>query len=236
MKRTGWLGAALVVSAGVHLGVWVLLPGESRVPASEPSGPAVKVEVWAPLPPVLRPAPAGTAYPGPPARAERSRTRAFPRPRASPLAAESELDAPGSAPAADESNGGPADVAAPAAGERGAEQGGVTQGVPGASSVGSGQAGGAAGSPGLLALSERLAEAARACYPPAARRLRLVGSVELLFCAEPDGSASRVALGGTTGSVLLDRAAEGCLLARAAPLPVREGCFRLPVRFGEAVK
>jgi TonB family protein len=225
VKPASWLGAALVLSAGMHLGLYALMRGHRAAPA-DLAAAAVKVEVWAPLPPVLRPAPSKeaslTPHPGPPARAERSRTRASARPLVPAPAAEAGLEAPASEGPQDADDRPSGDAAAPAS-----RAGGTGEGAEGSEG---------AGSPGLLALSQRLAEAARACYPPAARRLRLVGSVELLFCAEPDGSASRVSLAGSTGSVLLDRAAEDCLLARIAPLPVREGCFRLPVRFGEAVR
>lgn len=84
----------------------------------------------------------------------------------------------------------------------------------------------------LRALSARLAEAARACYPAAARRFHATGEVELAFCAGADGRALSVSLRGTTGSSALDAAAQECVLDRAAPLPVTQGCYVLPVHFG----
>jgi TonB family protein len=84
----------------------------------------------------------------------------------------------------------------------------------------------------LIALHLRLAEAAQFCYPPAARRLRLRGQLELAFCAAADGQVVSQSIGSSSGSELLDHAALSCLLERAAPLPVRSGCFRVPVRFG----
>jgi TonB family protein len=109
----------------------------------------------------------------------------------------------------------------------------VPSGVEGLG-TGSGGGGGSAGAsgPDLTALHQRLAEAAQSCYPAAARRLRLSGQLELAFCASADGRASNPSLGFSSGSELLDRAALDCLLDRAAPLPVRSGCFRVPVRFG----
>jgi TonB family protein len=117
---------------------------------------------------------------------------------------------------------------------------------PGSSGPGSGQSvAGQSGSPGtsfggsaggggaeLAALHQRLAEAAESCYPPAARRLRLTGQLELAFCLAADGRAASHSLAASSGSELLDRAALACILDRAAPLPVRSGCFRVPVRFG----
>ena len=114
----------------------------------------------------------------------------------------------------------------------GGDEAGASPSTPlGTSSGGGGGSPGASG-PDLTALHQRLAEAAQSCYPAAARRLRLSGQLELAFCASADGRASNPSLGSSSGSELLDRAALDCLLDRAAPLPVRSGCFRVPVRFG----
>ncbi|MCI0573238.1 MAG: energy transducer TonB [Myxococcaceae bacterium] len=84
------------------------------------------------------------------------------------------------------------------------------------------------------ALIARLEEAARRCYPPAARRFRLRGEATVRFCATPEGTAAQVALVRATGAPLLDSAAVGCVVPGAEPLPVTQGCYRVPVRFDAA--
>jgi TonB family protein len=85
--------------------------------------------------------------------------------------------------------------------------------------------------PDLSELHARLSSAASRCYPPAARRHRLTGSVEVFFCVDAGGQPSRIERRGSSGSELLDRAAESCVVQGAAPLRAPEGCYRVPVVF-----
>lgn len=85
----------------------------------------------------------------------------------------------------------------------------------------------------LSELHQRLASAARRCYPSTANRLRQRGTVQLHFCLTPQGSASISQLEGTTGSALLDRAALECVLPRALPAPDMDGCYDVAIRFDD---
>lgn len=100
---------------------------------------------------------------------------------------------------------------------------------PGAGPVGA--EGGRLAAIDLAALHARLAAAARGCYPPAAVRFRLTGTVPVHFCVDSSGALSSIELRGTSGSALLDRAARDCVLPRAAPLRVPASCFDVPVAF-----
>ncbi len=79
----------------------------------------------------------------------------------------------------------------------------------------------------------RLAEAARRCYPAAARRFRQKGTVTLSFCADPAGGVTGAAVKESSGAPLLDDSALNCVLAAAAPLPPEAAshCYAVPVRF-----
>ena len=79
----------------------------------------------------------------------------------------------------------------------------------------------------------RLAEAARRCYPAAARRFRQRGTVTLSFCADPTGGVIDAAVKESSGASLLDDSALHCVLAAAAPLPPEAAshCYAVPVRF-----
>ncbi len=85
----------------------------------------------------------------------------------------------------------------------------------------------------LLELHQRLASAARRCYPGTAHRLRQRGTVQLHFCLSPQGTASTSTLEGTTGSGLLDRAALECVLPGALPAPGMPGCYDVAIRFDD---
>ncbi len=85
----------------------------------------------------------------------------------------------------------------------------------------------------LLELHQRLASAARRCYPGTAHRLRQRGTVQLHFCLSPQGTASTSRLEGTTGSGLLDRAALECVLPGALPAPGMPGCYDVAIRFDD---
>ncbi len=116
----------------------------------------------------------------------------------------------------------------------------VTQGIGGSAS-GEDAAGLATGlhatgsltSHRLLELHQRLASAARRCYPGTAHRLRQRGTVQLHFCLSPQGTASTSTLEGTTGSALLDRAALECVLPGALPAPGMPGCYDVAIRFDD---
>lgn len=79
----------------------------------------------------------------------------------------------------------------------------------------------------------RLADAARRCYPAAARRFRQQGTVTLSFCADHSGGVTHAAIKTSSGASLLDTAALGCVLPAAAPLPPEAAshCYAVPVRF-----
>jgi outer membrane biosynthesis protein TonB len=79
----------------------------------------------------------------------------------------------------------------------------------------------------------RLAGAARDCYPPAAKRFRQTGRVPLRFCV--DAALAPVQLVVTpSGLAVLDDAARGCVVPRAAPFPPEASgrCFEVAVDFG----
>ncbi len=80
----------------------------------------------------------------------------------------------------------------------------------------------------------RLAVMAEQCYPPVARRFAQRGTVEVSFCADAEGKAVSVVVTHSSGVNLLDKAASGCVVERAAPFPPAAYglCFQVPVRFG----
>ncbi|MGA9524343.1 MAG: TonB family protein, partial [Myxococcaceae bacterium] len=110
--------------------------------------------------------------------------------------------------------------------DEGVTEVGQGQGGPGA------EPGGASADPNLLArIHARLAESARRCYPPAARRYRLTGEVQMSFCLDGHGGVSRIAASRSSGSALLDRAAVDCVVPGAAPLPGPSTCVSVAVQF-----
>ncbi len=80
----------------------------------------------------------------------------------------------------------------------------------------------------------RLTMMAEQCYPPVARRFAQRGTVEVSFCADAEGKAVSVVVTHSSGINLLDTAASGCVVERAAPFPRAASglCFQVPVRFG----
>jgi TonB family protein len=89
--------------------------------------------------------------------------------------------------------------------------------------------------PGGVPFEERLAEIRRRIqealvYPPLARRRSLEGESEVAFEIAPGGAPSAIELVRSSGSTLLDAAAERAVRA-AAPLPPVLGRLRVPVRF-----
>ncbi len=92
--------------------------------------------------------------------------------------------------------------------------------------------GAGSGDPDLLAgIHARLAEAARRCYPAAARRYRVTGEVQVSFCLDGRGGVSQVAASRSSGSALLDRAAVDCVVPGAVPLPGPTTCVSVAVQF-----
>lgn len=80
----------------------------------------------------------------------------------------------------------------------------------------------------------RLAAMADRCYPAAARRFQQRGIVQLSFCTDQNAATTSTAITQSSGADLLDAAARGCVLERAAPFPLEAAsrCFSVPVRFG----
>lgn len=90
--------------------------------------------------------------------------------------------------------------------------------------------------PDLSRLQAKLTAAAARCYPEGARRFRQSGVTTLEFCLDARGALVRSSVKQSSGSGLLDGAAQGCVLQGALPAgpEVGQGCFALPVRFGGA--
>lgn len=89
--------------------------------------------------------------------------------------------------------------------------------------------------PGGIPFDVRLAEIRRRIqqalvYPALARRRALEGESEVEFGIAADGRPTAIALARSSGSTLLDRAAERAV-RDAAPLPSVLGRLRVPVRF-----
>ncbi len=80
----------------------------------------------------------------------------------------------------------------------------------------------------------RLAAMAEGCYPAAARRFQQRGTVQLSFCLDATGGAASTSITQSSGAALLDAAAQGCVVQKAAPFPPEAAsrCFSVPVRFG----
>lgn len=89
--------------------------------------------------------------------------------------------------------------------------------------------------PGGVPFEERLAEIRRRIqealvYPPLARRRAVEGESEIAFEIAPSGAPAGIELVRSSGSTLLDAAAQRAVRA-AAPLPPVLGRLRVPVRF-----
>ncbi len=80
----------------------------------------------------------------------------------------------------------------------------------------------------------RLAAMAEGCYPAAARRFQQRGTVQLSFCLDARGGTASSSVTQSSGAELLDAAAQGCVVQKAAPFPPEAAshCFSVPVRFG----
>lgn len=85
----------------------------------------------------------------------------------------------------------------------------------------------------VSALHAALAEAARRCYPAAAKRFHLTGEAQVDFCLDARGALTSTRLASSTGQSLLDTAARECVIAGAMPMPPEAsgGCYTVPVRF-----
>ena len=89
--------------------------------------------------------------------------------------------------------------------------------------------------PGGVSFDARVADIRRRIqealvYPPVARRRAIEGETEVAFEIGAGGSPASIALVRSSGSALLDRAAERAV-RDAAPLPPVLGRLRVPVRF-----
>ena len=80
----------------------------------------------------------------------------------------------------------------------------------------------------LLLIRERIQAAV--VYPPLARLRRLEGVALVRFAIAADGRPQGLAVSGSTGHAILDRAALAAVEA-AAPLPWVYGPLEVPVRF-----
>jgi protein TonB len=80
----------------------------------------------------------------------------------------------------------------------------------------------------LLAIRERIQAAI--VYPTLARMRRLEGVAQVRFAIAADGRPQELAVAGSTGHAILDRAALAAVEA-AAPLPWVYGLLEVPVRF-----
>ena len=80
----------------------------------------------------------------------------------------------------------------------------------------------------LLLIRERIQAAL--VYPPLARLRRLEGVALVRFAIAADGRPRELAVAGSTGHAILDRAALAAVEA-AAPLPWVYGRLEVPVRF-----
>jgi protein TonB len=85
----------------------------------------------------------------------------------------------------------------------------------------------------LATIRERIQAAL--VYPPLARLRRLEGMARVQFEIGADGRPGELAVAGSTGHAILDRAALAAVEA-AAPLPWVYGRLEVPVRFELAVR
>jgi len=69
------------------------------------------------------------------------------------------------------------------------------------------------------------------CYPRAARKNGIQGTVRLRFCVGEGGQPRDAQVVEESGQTLLDEAALHCVLERAAPYPAIRDCLTVPVRF-----
>lgn len=256
MRREAWIGlAASLVLHGVLAALLLLsidagpvgMEGEgtvgsrTRVRLVERAGAEGGGEAAAPaeesLPPGGRTAKTAPA-PAPPPSPRSERTVASEAPAEGGRADAPAIDT-ATSPASEPGVAGGTDTGA----EAGAGEGpGTGDGAGAGSGAGTGAGtSGAGGSPAsedlharaIATLSSRLSSAARTCYPPAAKRMRLRGEVTLRFCLDGGGRAVSLEVEHGSGSPLLDRAALECVVPRALPVRDAGGCFSLPVRFGE---
>ncbi len=254
-RRTG---LALLVSGGLHAAALFALPFWAKdAPRPAPVSGTDPVELmrveliraagrseqW----PIHSPAPAGeplATRPRKKARAVEAKVQPAPTPEPRPHP----IDVASAAPVevVPGSSGEPADPVMAHAGV--AESAGSSEGAIGAAvdggaggPAGAGAPGGnamgaeAAGGPGapnhLAEIHARLADSARRCYPPAARRFRLTGEVQVSFCIDGHGGVTQVAARKSSGSALLDRAAVDCVIPGATPLPGPSTCKTVAVQF-----
>jgi TonB family protein len=149
------------------------------------------------------------------------------------------LSSPSGVPFSPSEVEGPAAFAAAAGGSAGALPGrhvaaaGSGAAAPAGTPEGLAGPGRAGGFVDAAELHRRLDASAQRCYPAAALRFRLEGEVPINFCLDGSGGLSTVTLQGSTGSPILDRAAQGCVVQGAVPLPATSGCYDVQVRFAQ---
>ena len=126
------------------------------------------------------------------------------------------------------------DTALSKGGDGGADLSGAVVGG-GVSLGGTGHGGGATGRGGgpdvTAEISRKLDAVAAGCYPRAATRLRVQGTVRVRFCIDAARKPTHINLVHSSGSLLLDDAAIDCVVPRAAPLPLTTDCLTVPIRF-----
>lgn len=128
----------------------------------------------------------------------------------------------------------PAAEGPPGGGAQEATSGGGARGGGGGEGIGEGEGEGAAGRAETMlraALQAHLRARSDRCYPAAARRRGIEGEARLSFCVDEAGAPGRIRLVRSSGSSLLDDAAEACVIRAAAPLPGPPGCVELSVPF-----
>ena len=126
--------------------------------------------------------------------------------------------------------------ASAAAGKGGGASVGEGAGGPGGEGLGGGGKGVGPGGRGAgedphAALVAHLRAHASRCYPAPARRRGIEGVVSLSFCIDEAGMPVRMRVERSSGSFLLDEAAQSCVIEGAAPLPGPPGCVALDLPF-----
>jgi protein TonB len=93
-----------------------------------------------------------------------------------------------------------------------------------------GGAGGADYSKAAAEIRDRIEAVARRSYPQQARRLRVEGVVVVSFMISPGGEPSNIKIESSSGSEILDEAAQ-TIVRRAAPYPAFPEQLKIPIRF-----
>ncbi len=231
--KLGWSGAALLLSAALHVVVaWGVLRA-APLPVV-PSRQVVAIDVVDRAGGAVgggsmtRAASSGVSV----RRRGRGRTRSVPM--LTPTPASTPTPAVGVVAAAFLADVTPPSGSSPAVSGRGDGAGSAEGGAGPGVGTGDGFGHGAAVASGrgldLAPFLERLRRSAEACAP---RRHRQGGETTALvrFCVGPGGAATSVALLESTGSSELDRATLDCVIPGAMPFPPADRCLVVPLRF-----